>query len=678
GQYLDRDDMIGTVSYAFLSATVQCARCHDHKFDPISQDEYYQLQAVFAGVDRGNRTYEADPKARENRIRLSAKKAELQSGPKAAEKYVEDQAVVDEMAAWEKSRKDAKHTWKILDPDKFLSQEGATPTKLADASVLYGGARPEKDTYVIEAVTALPQITALCLEVLCDDSLPMKGPGRQDNGNFHLNEIRVEAGPATEPAQRRALALTRATADFNQQGWEIQRAIDGNRDSAWGIFPAVGQPHRAVFVLKEPLKTHGKTRLVFTLEQTHGRQHLIGRLRLSASALPPGAEFSPLPPAVETILAKSPDARSAAETTELTWHYLKSKVEADLAALPPAKLVYAAGNDFLPDGSFKPHKGCRPVHLLRRGDIKRPAKEIGPGALSMVSGPLFELAQPDDESARRLALAKWISSPKNPLTWRSIANRVWHYHFGRGLVSTPSDFGRMGAKPTHPELLDWLAATLLEDGGSLKKLHRRIVTSATYKQSSRHHPEFAKRDADNAYLWRMPRSRLDAETLRDAVLHLSGKLDLTMGGPSVKHFLQSPGIHRTPKVDYQSFDPDGPGAHRRSIYRFVFRTVPDPFLDALDCPDASQFTAMRATSITAQQALSLLNDTFMVRMSEHLAKRLEKADGAPERVRQAYRLVLLREPTARELELFVQYTQRHGLANACRMLLNTNEFLFVE
>jgi hypothetical protein len=226
-------------------------------------------------------------------------------------------------------------------------------------------------------------------------------------------------------------------------------------------------------------------------------------------------------------------------------------------------------------------------------------------------------------------------------------------------------------------LLDWLTATLLAEGGSLKKLHRRIVTSATYMQSSRQRPDCAKVDAENALLWRMNRSRLDAESVRDAVLAVSGKLDLTMGGPSVKWFKQSPGIHRTPKVDYGAFDPDGPGAYRRSVYRFIFRTVPDPFMDALDCPDASQFTDRRAESVTALQALALLNDPFMVRMSEHFAKRVKAAGLVEVQVRRAYRLALCREATEREVSALAGYASRHGTANACRLLFNCNEFLFV-
>ena len=196
---------------------------------------------------------------------------------------------------------------------------------------------------------------------------------------------------------------------------------------------------------------------------------------------------------------------------------------------------------------------------------------------------------------------RWITDPKNVLTWRSMVNRIWHYHFGRGLVDTPNDFGHMGSRPTHPELLDWLAVTLLESGGSIKQLHKLIVTSAIYRQASQQQ-RFAEVDADNRYLWRMNRLRLEAEEVRDAVLLTAGKLDPTMGGPSVKQFNMSPGIHVTPVVDYVHFDVDRPENYRRSVYRFIFRTLPDPFMEALDCADSSQLTAVRTASVTPLQA----------------------------------------------------------------------------
>jgi hypothetical protein len=676
GQYLDRDDMVGTVGLALLSTTVQCARCHDHKFDPVPQTEYYGLQAVFAGVDRANRPYDANPAIRARRLALEKRKQALAAGPAAAAELLKDPAARAEVAAWEEAARSA-NPWQPLDPVAFASAEGSTLTKQSDGSLLATGKRPERDTYTIEAVWTGGAITAVRLEVLADPGLPHGGPGRQDNGNLHLSEFRVEAAPLSEPSKRRPVAIARAVADFDQAGWGVDRAIDGKRETAWGIYPQVGKSHVAVFVLKEPIPAGG-VRLYFTLEQLHGGGHLIGRPRLSATiaAPPPPAA---LPPAIQQILARAADQRDEKERLELARFALLHQTEAALAALPPPKLVYAAASDFVPEGTFRPAKGCRPVHVLKRGDIKQPLGPAVPGALSCVPGleARFTLAKPGDEGQRRAALAKWVSDPKNSLTWRSIANRLWHHHLGRGLVATPSDFGRMGATPSHPELLDWLTAELLEGGGSLKKLHRLIVTSATYMQSSKHDAEAAKIDADNVLLWRMNVARLDAESLRDAVLLVSGQLDPTMGGPSVKHFVQSPGIHRTPKVDYLAFDPDSPGAHRRSVYRFLFRTVPDPFMDALDCPDASQFTAARAVSVTALQALALLNDPFMVRMSEHFAKRVAPAGDLAAQVRLAYRLALGRDPRPAEAAALADYAARYGMANACRLLFNCNEFVFV-
>jgi phage tail protein X len=284
-----------------------------------------------------------------------------------------------------------------------------------------------------------------------------------------------------------------------------------------------------------------------------------------------------------------------------------------------------------------------------------------------VPGLNAQFPNTDDESQRRAALAHWIADPANVLTWRSIVNRVWHYHFGAGLVDTPSDFGRMGSPPSHPELLDWLAVWFRDEAhGSLKQLHRLLVLSATYRQTSTHRAEPAKLDADNRLLWRMNRTRLDAESVRDSTLAVAGKLDLTMGGPAVRQF----GFKddHSPVYDYAAFDPDAPGAYRRSIYRFLVRSVPDPFMERLDCPDPSLQTPKRTTTLTAIQALAMWNNRFMVRMAEHAAAR---AAGDADRLGH---LVLGRRLSTEE----AAYGARHGLANLARVLLNTSEFLFVD
>ena len=349
-------------------------------------------------------------------------------------------------------------------------------------------------------------------------------------------------------------------------------------------------------------------------------------------------------------------------------------------AVKKKSLVYAGTNDFTPIGSHKPAATPRPVHVLQRGDINKPGAAASPGGLSCVPGvpSHFEIADPDEEGQRRAALAKWLTHPDNTLTWRSIVNRVWHYHFGRGIVDSPNDFGRMGSLPTHPELLDWLAVTFRDGGGSLKQLHRLILNSATWQQSSAHDEKSAERDAGNTLLWRMNRTRLDAESIRDAVLQISGQLDLTMGGPPVRQFSLKPGIHVTPLIDYADFDIDSTGGRRRSIYRLIFRTLPDPFMDAMDCADASQLTSRRNESITALQALAMLNNRFMVRQSEHFAERMARMEkNLPEQIAAAWQLAQGRAPSPTESAALTTYAQRHGLANTCRWILNSNEFIFV-
>jgi hypothetical protein len=246
-------------------------------------------------------------------------------------------------------------------------------------------------------------------------------------------------------------------------------------------------------------------------------------------------------------------------------------------------------------------------------------------------------------------------------------------------VETPNDFGRMGGRPSHPELLDWLAVSFLESGGSIKQLHRLIVTSAVYLQSSMDQPEFARLDSGNVYLWRMNRPLLDAESIRDGILQITGKLDLTMGGPSAKQFkFDDPNPAATPLVDYAKFDVDGPESHRRSVYRYLFRTLPDPFMDCLDCADSSQLTASRNLSITALQAMAMMNDRFVVRQSEHFAQRLASENKSLTRqIRAACQLAFGRSPTSGELRDLTAYAAKYGLPNACRIILNSNEFMFV-
>jgi Protein of unknown function (DUF1553)/Protein of unknown function (DUF1549) len=338
-------------------------------------------------------------------------------------------------------------------------------------------------------------------------------------------------------------------------------------------------------------------------------------------------------------------------------------------AVPPVRLAFAA----VP-------RTPRPIRVLRRGEVERPGQPATPGALACLPGldPEFHLSEIDNEGRRRLALAQWITDPRNVLAWRSIVNRVWHYHFGRGLVDTPSDFGRHGSFPSHPELLDWLATEFLAKDQSIKELHRLILRSAVYQQSSQNDLPSARIDADNRLLWRMNRQRVDAESLRDSVLAISGKLDRRMGGPGFELFRFKD--DHSPIYDHEALEKiNCPGAWRRTVYRFVVRSVPNPFLECLDCADPNINTPVRSTTLTALQALALLNDSFMIDQGQHFAERLRGMSGDPgHQIDAAYRLCFARSPHAREQAPLVEYVRKHGLANACRLLWNTNEFVFVD
>jgi hypothetical protein len=507
---LDRDDVVATTISTFTSATAHCARCHDHKFDPIPQQEYYNLQAVFAGIDRADRPFDDDPAVHQRRQALLKQKQEIQI----------------RLQPWQ-------------DKVEFASS---------------------------------PEIIALSNSI-------------QDAGL-----LITHMGKPTTPAEAAQKAEL-----------EARRAKDRKQHQA--LVDALVGP------------------------ETYAT---IGRIK---------SEFK--------------------------------AVDDQLALLPKPRFVYAAPSYFDRAGTFRPALVPRPVNVLTRGSVTAPGKPAVPGALSMIG---VGFAPSADEGGRRAALAAWITDRENVLTWRSIVNRVWQYHFGSGIVESANDFGRMGMKPSHPELLDYLAVWFRDDAqGSLKKLHRLMVTSAAYRQRSDHRAEAAKVDGENRLLWRMNRTRIDAEALRDAMLSVAGKLDLTMGGPSVQMFWFK--NDHSPIYDYARFDPDSDGAHRRSVYRFVVRSVPDPFMDRLDCPDPSVLTPKRSTTITAIQALAVWNNAFVLRMSEHLAERIGKS---PSPVREAFQLALGRAPTASEMTSYASYAKQHGWANMSRVLLNTNEFLFVD
>ena len=689
-QNLDRDNMVSTALGTFQSLTIHCARCHDHKFDPISQREYYSLQAVFAGVDRANRPFDTDAHTQAARRGLLAEQRALQQQDATLLATLERLEVTAKVAAWEAAWARREEAWAPFEIVSVVSTGGTTLTRQTDGSWFASGTRPERDTYIVTAHRRAGKLSAVRLEVLPDDRLPKRGPGRWDNGNFHLTEFRAFAALAAAVEGAKPLVFACATADYDEgPNLSAAQAIDGKNDTQWGVHPRYGEPHEAVFEIKDPASFPEGTTFTLLLENLAGAPgHGIGRFRLSGSeAAPTNAILPPLSAELTEILRVPARERMTAQRQELALMVLKLENQRLLAALPAPQFVYAVTRDFPPDGeNFKPSPQPRPIRLLARGELSRPGELIGPGTLGCVPGMSRALAIADatDESARRAALALWLTDERNVLTWRSIVNRVWHYHFGRGLCDTPNDFGKMGGVPSHPQLLDWLAVWFRDEAkGSLKALHRLILTSATWKQTTLARQEAAS-DGDNRLLWRQNRLRLSGEQVRDTLLALGGQLDLTMGGPAAVQFISrgdatfmsggNPAF-----LDYEHFDPDAPTARRRAIHRFLFRTVPDPFMDALDCPDGGAITPVRGVSSTAQQAFAMLNDAFLIRQCEHIATRLAEKSGTPEmQAESAFQLILLRAPRENERAEFAVYIAKHGLANACHLLLNSNEFLYLD
>ncbi|MBX9787481.1 MAG: PSD1 and planctomycete cytochrome C domain-containing protein [Pirellulales bacterium] len=366
------------------------------------------------------------------------------------------------------------------------------------------------------------------------------------------------------------------------------------------------------------------------------------------------------------------DALAAADRTEETAKTRATLIaeiaalEAEYAKLPEVELTYSGVPETPPS-----------THVLHRGDTESPRERVAPAALSAVHALPAELTNANaPEGERRLALAHWLTDPKNPLMARVMVNRIWHYHFGRGIVGTPGDFGFNGERPSHPELLDWLASEFQQRKWSIKEMHRLIMLSSTYQQSSQRHEKGDAFDAGNQLVWRMNRRRMDAEVVRDSVLAVSGQLDLTMGGPAFMPFRYE--FRKSPLYDYFDRTPR-PQQTRRSVYNFIARSTPDPFMDVLDFPVPSSCTPARNSTTTPLQSLSLLNDPFIIAQAEHFARRLSAANqDDTSQAKLAYRLALGREPSGRELEAARDFIAKHRLFHFCRALLNSNEFAYVD
>jgi hypothetical protein len=493
-----------------------------------------------------------------------------------------------------------------------------------------------------------------------------------------LTEVTVDVVRAG--GKREKTKIVRTSADHSQKNGDAPRATDGLTSTGWGVSPEFGKDHHIVFAFAEPIELGASDKLEVVVDQNDGGSHILGKFRIS-TADGPSAILCALPPSVSGVL-KSQFLDKTAET-ELATFALRETAAAGIAALPAQKRVYVAAKSAdVADVGFRNIEKPREIRVLERGELSRPKQVVGPGALTMLPqlSDYFKRRDMSKENQRRAALAEWFVDRRNPLTWRSIVNRVWHYHFGKGIVDTPGDFGRMGGAPSHPELLDYLAVWFRDEAnGSFKQLHRLMVTSRAYQQSSVNRVDAAKVDSDNRLLWKANRLRMDADQYRDAALQTAGRIDFKMGGPGVNHFKMGPGPQMTPALDYAAYDWESPEANRRSVYRTVWRAIPDPFMDSMDFPDLALLSPTRGTSVSALQALTLYNNNFVLSCSQHLAKRVIAEGGlVPQQVERAAELAWGRKVTPVERKVLLDLAYDNGLEATCRVILNANAFLFID
>ena len=677
-RHLDRDDMVQNAIGTVCSLTVQCAQCHYHKFDPISQEDYYSLQAVFAGIDRTEVDYYPDDASMRKFAALQKQKRQI----------------TDTIAALEEPlKKKAGEAYAALSKRiEGAAEKGANPNAKPDFGY-HSSISPVQDAakWVQVDLGKSVQVQRIVLKPCYDDF------GKIGGGFGFPVRFKIEVSDDAEFKTGVSLVWRKHDAtfmhDFANPGLTPFETGTAGDDGVTGRFMRVTAVKLAprstdyIFALAELEVYDSKTgpnlaagRPVTSLDSIEAAP------RWRKANLTDGIAPESRTEEDKKQLIRQRDALMLAQADEVTKKKLVTlRHERDsLPALPAPQKVYAGAVHY-GTGSFKGTHGIpRTIHLLKRGDMKQPAQEVSAGAVTALSELLklpFQITG-DQESARRAALAKWITHKNNALTWRSIVNRVWQHHFSRGLVDTANDFGRMGGKPSHPELLDWLAVTFRDDmGGSLKKLHKLMVMSETYRQSSEFvvrpsgrpdglKPEPQTEDANNIFLSRQTSRKLDAESIRDSILAVSGKLDLTMGGSSFQDFVIDKPQH-SPHYEYHLHDPEDPKSHRRSIYRFIVRSQQQPFMTVLDCADPSMRVDKRNESLSPLQALAMMNSGLTVSMAKHFAAHAGS-------VRRAFQLALAREPKADELAALEDYAKREGLENACRVILNLNEFSFID
>ncbi len=605
----DLDDMITATSTAFLGLTAQCARCHDHKFDPIRQEDYYRLQATFAGVQHADRDLPAPDAGRR-----AAEQAEAREELAGIERELDDAEPL--------ARTDPRPPGRpAVGPTRNVERFAATGARSVRFTIraTSNGTEPCIDELEVWTAGPSPRNVAAASaggRPLASSTYPDSPLHRLE----HVNDGRVGNGRSWISADP-------------GKGW-VQ--VD---------WPGLATVDRVVWGRDREGAYRDRTPSDYTIEVADAP----GAWRLVASS----ADRAPAGPG-------SPEADSPGRRDLIR---RRDEVRARIGRLAATVRVYA--------GSFTTPG---PTRVLRRGDPSQPQARVAPGGILSVQ-PGLGLPAEAPEADRRAALARWIADPANPLPARVMVNRIWQHHFGRGIVAIPGDFGFNGSRPSHPELLDWLASTFLAGGGRMKPIHRMIVLSRAYRQSSRPDPGALASDRDDRLLWRVAPRRLEAEEIRDAILSVSGDLDPRMGGPG--YSLWEPNTNYvavfTPRADL------GADTFRRMIYQFKPRSQPDPTFGAFDCPDGGLVAPRRNVSTTPLQALNLLNSRFVLDQSDRFAARLDREAGPDPRAQAglAFALAFGREPSPSERDAASALIRDHGGAALARALINANEFVYV-
>lgn len=673
----EMEDLVGTVSQTFLGLTVNCARCHDHKFDPISQREYYQMAAALAGVHRGDRDLppDQDPEtfrqciAELNHLIAKLEETVRRRFAKRDKSDLEDRAPAPQpIARWSFDQD-------LRDELGHLNGEAKGDAKIDNGALWLDG----KTAYVATAPLD-HTLTAKTLEAWVKPAnVDQRGGGvislqSTDASRFDaivLGEREPKRWMAGSDGFARTQSFegpeeTTAPTEF------IHFAIVYQEDGTVRAYRN-GEPYGKSYKVESPATFEaGKSQILFGLR--HGTAATDGRMfagwikqaALYDRALTPeevaaSAQANFISEA--QLLAKlTPEQRHQRQS----WRDEIARQQAALDATLNQKAFAVTPSD------------AGVTYRLVRGSPFQPAEAVTAGGISAICGlnASFGVTTNSPEADRRVALAKWISRSDNPLFARVMANRIWYYHFGQGLVKTPNDFGFNGGPPSHPELLDWLAREFRRSGWSIKHLHKLIVTSAAYRQSTAPNSEAQQVDATNQLLWRHPPRRLEAEALRDAMLAVAGQLEPSTGGEGYRDFHMY--LHKGSWM-YDATDPEGPDFNRRSIYRTWARGSRNPLLSTFDCPDPSTTTPVRGVTTTPLGALTLLNNSFALRMADHFAHRLTKEVGDdPElQVARAFELAFAREPKSDEIAMSVDFIRENDLPAFCRVIFNANEFLYL-